>query len=153
MHAQIQNLESHQARQMTHRDKLRNAIAHTQRQIDAKVQAQREYAEKMDSQARLNGPELNFWETYLGCRIEGAGDENLVRVVFAFPPTRGSKEEREATFELKIPQSGGGGYKVVYCKPKLEQTRVNRVVERLNESRDIAVLLKGMRAIFAEDLK
>lgn len=155
MHAQISKLEAHQSNQMAARDRLKTTIAQTQRQIDAKLQAQRDYAERMDGQSRLNGPELSFWETYLGCRIEGAGDEDKVKVVFVFPPAKGGEnsEEREASFELDVPESGSGGYEVVYTKPKLEPARVEKVVQRLNDNRQIGTLLKGMRALFAEYMR
>jgi kinetochore protein Spc25, fungi type len=106
MQAQIFDLEKHAATQSSQRDRLQSAIAQTQRQIDAKLQAQREYAAKLDGQSRLNGPELNFWETYLGCRIEGAGDENKVRVVYVFPASktggRSGADEVEATLDLSV---------------------------------------------------
>jgi len=155
MHAQIAKLESHQAAQMASRDRLRSAISHTQRQIDAKLQAQREYAEKMDGQSRLNAPELNFWETYLGCRIEGAGEDSKIRVVYAFPPAKGgtSEEDREAVFELHVPAGGADWYDVVHTKPRLDSGKVKKVVTRLNETREISTLLKGMRALFTEEMK
>lgn len=156
MHAQISKLESHQATQAAACDKLRSSIAQTQRQIDIKLQAQREYAEKMDGQSRLNGPELNFWETYLGCRIEGSGDESRVRIVFMFPPSKGgpnTNDEREAMFELQVPATGSGKYDVVYMKPKLDAVKVEKVVDRLNSTREIGTLLKGMRGLFMEAMK
>lgn len=155
MHAQISKLESHQASQAAACDRLRSAIAQTQRQVDGKIQAQREYAAKMDGQSRLNGPELNFWETYLGCRIEGSGDENKVRILFGFPPPKGVKgdEEREAIFELQVPDTGTGKYDVVYMKPKLDAAKVGKVVDRLNTTREIGTLLKGMRGLFLEAMK
>ena len=156
MHAQISNLESHAARQSAQRDRLKSAIAQTQQQIDAKIQAQREYAAEQEGQSRLNGPELNFWETYLGCRIEGSGDENKVRIVFVFPPPRTSGsggEDREALFELLVPMTGHGKYEISYMRPKLEPAKVEKVLERLNATREIGTLLKGMRALFVETLK
>ena len=153
MHGQINKLENHQANQTASRDKLKQQIAATQRQTDQKIVAQKEYAKSMDGQARLNGPELNFWETYLGCRIEGAGEEERVKVVFVFPPRKGSDDDevREAVFELKVPERNEG-YEVVYTKPRLGDG-VQKVIERLNETREIGVLLKGMRQLFAEELK
>ncbi|KAK5946476.1 kinetochore-associated Ndc80 complex subunit spc25 [Knufia obscura] len=150
MQSQISHLESHASTQRTHRDKLQQAITSTQRQIDAKLSAQREYAAKIDKQSELNGPELAFWETYLGTRIEGGGDEGIIRVFYAFPAERvGSGEkEREATFELHVPETGSGGYEVLHTRPRLEGRDVERVVGRLNETRDIGVLLKGMRGLF-----
>lgn len=155
MHAQISKLESHQASQAATCDRLRSAIAQTQRQIDIKLQAQREYAEKMDGQSRLNGPELSFWETYLGCRIEGSGDESRVRIVFMFPPSKGGQDndEREAMFELQVPPTGSGKYDVAYMKPKLDTVKVEKVVDRLNSTREIGTLLKGMRGLFMEAMK
>ncbi|RMZ82730.1 hypothetical protein DV738_g1502, partial [Chaetothyriales sp. CBS 135597] len=105
---------------------VRAAIAH-------KEAAQREYARKVEAQQRLNGPELLFWQSYLAVRIEGAGEE-------------------EAAFELKVPDTTTGEYQVVYSRPRLDQDKVARVVARLNETREIGVLLKGMRALFAEGM-
>lgn len=160
MHAQISKLESHQSSQMAARDRLKTAIAHTQRQIEAKLQAQREYGEKADAQSRSNGPELNFWETYLGCRFDGAGAENRIRVTYAFQPPKGVHSsmvggvaEREAMFEVQIPDGSSGEYTVSYTKPRLDPGKVSEVVDKLNETKEIATLLKGMRTLFVEEMK
>jgi kinetochore protein Spc25 len=155
MQGQISKLESHQANQAASRDRLKTAIGQTQRQIDVKLQAQREYSEKIESQSRLNGPELNFWETYLGCRLDGSGDENKIRVCFMFPPAKGGKtgEEREAMFEVQVPETGSGRYEVVYMKPKLEPSKVEKIVDRMNTTRDVGTLLKGMRGLYVEALQ
>lgn len=169
MHAAISSLTTTQQEKAAACARLRTAIATTQRQIDAKRAAQQSYAEKMETQSRLNGPELAFWEEYLGCRIEGSGREDVVRVVFVFEPGSsknngngrngegGGKEgsyyggEREGVFELKVPERGG--YEVIFSKPRLEEKRVAACVDRLNESRDIGAFLKGMRGLFGEALK
>ena len=165
-HAQLVSRESAEKAEMhgsisslttAHQDKaatcarLRTAIATTQRQIDAKHVAQQSYAEKMDAQSRLNGPELGFWEEYLGTRIEGSGREDVVRVVFVFEPGKSGEVEKEGVFELKVPERGG--YDVVFSKPRLDDKRVAGCVERLNESRDIGAFLKGLRGLFGEVLK
>jgi kinetochore protein Spc25 len=168
MHAAISSLTTAQQEKAAACARLRTAIATTQRQIDAKRAAQQSYAEKMEAQSRLNGPELAFWEEYLGCRIEGSGREDVVRVVFVFEPGsskingngrngEGGEEgscyggEREGVFELKVPERGG--YEVIFSKPRLEEKRVAACVDRLNESRDIGAFLKGMRGLFGEALK
>ena len=138
--------------QAAHRDKLRQQIAQTQRLIEQKVVVQREYAGKQDEQSRLNGPELDWWERYLGCRIEGGGEEGRVRVVYVFPEAKSGGGEREAVFELSVPEATGV-YEVVWCKPRLERGRVGVVVERLNDSRELGGLLRGMRALFREEMK
>ena len=161
MLSQITSLEAHQSTQAAQRDRLKNSIAHTQRQIDAKLAAQREYAAKVDEQSRMNGPELNFWETYLGCRFEGCrfegrGDEDGIRVVFNFEPAKqgpSKGQEREGMFEMKLPSGQGGSYDVVYTKPRLQEEKVKKVVEKMNESREIATLLKGMRSLFVEEMQ
>ncbi|KAJ3474154.1 hypothetical protein NLG97_g9967 [Lecanicillium saksenae] len=44
-------------------------------------------------------------------------------------------------------------YDVKHCRPKLERDAVEKVLERVNESRELVVLLKGMRELFAEAMK
>lgn len=111
----------------------------------------------MEAQSRLNGPELGFWEEYLGCRIEGSGREDVVRIVFVFEAPREESTggrpsaETEGVFELSVPERGG--YGVVFSKPKLDETRVRACVQQLNEARDIGAFLKGMRSLFGETLK
>ena len=62
-------------------------------------------------------------------------------------------DEREAVFDLHIPETGGGGYEVVFLEPKLDTVEVDQVVARLNETREIGTLLKGMRSLFAEEFR
>ena len=161
--------------------RLRTHIAATRGQIEAKRAAQRAYADRVDAQSRLNAPELAFWERYLGCRIEGSGRDDVVRVVFVFEPAKGAAAaaggggggggsgsgngsesgsadatggggggEREAVFELLVPETGG--YQVVFSTPPLDDKRLAACVGTLNHSRDLAAFLKQMRAFFAEML-
>lgn len=159
MQAAIHTLTSSHQERAAACARLRTQIANTQRQIEAKRAAQQAYAEKMEAQSRLNGPELAFWEEYLGCRIEGSGREDVIRIVFVFEPGKSSgdgsgggsaagKGEREGVLELLVPERGG--YEVVFAKPRLEEKKVEACVERLNGSRDIGAFLKGMRALFGE---
>lgn len=145
-------MESHAAAQREQRTKLQSAIGTIKRQIEAKLAAQAEYAARYEAQANQNAPELTFWETYLACRIDGAGEPSVIRVVYSFPPARGGTEDQEAVFELDVPESGNGNYHVTHCRPKLSVEKVAKVVDKLNETRDIAVLLKGMRRLFQDEL-
>jgi kinetochore protein Spc25, fungi type len=152
MHAAIHKLTTSHQERAAACGRLRTQISTTQRQIVAKRAAQAAYAEKMEAQSRLDGPELAFWEEYLGTRIEGSGREDVVRVVFVFEPGKGDGGvEREGVLELLVPERGG--YEVVFSKPRLEEKRVEGCVERLNESRDIGAFLKGMRGLFGEGLR
>ena len=58
--------------------------------------------------------------------------------------------EREAWFELSMRSRE---YDVGKCRPKVERDKVERILERVNESRELVVLLKGMRELFVEALK
>lgn len=79
----------------------------------------------------------------------------MVRVVYTFPAAKSASGdgEREASFELKVPESGNQPYEVVGARPKVDKEKIEKVVGRLNETREIGVLLKGMRALFAEQMK
>jgi kinetochore protein Spc25 len=41
-------------------------------------------------------------------------------------------------------------YEIRSCKPKLEKEKMERVLDKLNETRDLRFLLKGMRELFVE---
>ncbi|KAF7508743.1 hypothetical protein GJ744_008990 [Endocarpon pusillum] len=107
MNTAIRSLENTHATHCKARDRLKSQIAQTQRQIDSKLQAQRDYNAKLESQSRLNGPELAFWETYLGVRLEGAGVLDRIKVVFTLEGGRAGGNgagagDREVWFELDL---------------------------------------------------
>lgn len=158
MTSAIRSLESTHAAHSKTRDRLKSQIAQTQRQIDSKLQAQRDYNAKLESQSRLNGPELAFWETYLGVRLEGAGVLDRIKVVFTLEGGRNGGmaagvEDREAWFELDLTtreyevRDMGGAVEI------RDVGRVEKVVDRLNETRDIGQFLAGMRGLFLEEMK
>lgn len=180
LHVEISQVQSHRDNILAQRNRLKTSVAATNRAIESKLEAQREYARKLESQTAMNTPELDWWEKYLGCRIEGAGRDDYIRITYAFPPSKKSQQSLEnrakdhndadrdrignhgntgsgsgsdsceCVFELRVPAQTSGSYEVVYTSPKLESSRVDAVVGRLNETREIAVLLKGMRGLFAE---
>lgn len=156
MNSAIRSLEATHASHCKTRDRLKSQIAHLQRQIDSKLQAQRAYNAKLESQSQLNAPELAFWETYLGVRLEGAGRLDRIKVVFTFDAGKkggGKGEDTEVWFDLDLSRSEyevkemGGAMKLT------DLERLNKVVERLNETRDIGQFLGGMRALFLEEMK
>jgi len=102
----------------------------------------------LSAQARHDVPELDFWTSNLGLRIEGAGKNDRLKFVFTHIDER--DWNREAWFELNTERRD---YEVLTCRPKLEQERVEKVVERVNETRELVVLLKGMRELFTEVMK
>ncbi len=131
-----------------HRDRLKSEIASLNKQIAARRSAQQAHAREIEAQSRLNVPELDFWETYLGMRIEGAGQVDRLKFVFSNLDER--DWEKEAWFELDTEKRE---YRVTGCRPKVEEGEVEACVERLNESRDLGGFLRGMREVFVRGMK
>lgn len=145
MEAAIATLTTERDHHILQRDNLRAQIAQTQKEIEARLAAQREHQKRQDAQSRFNVPELDFWMTNLCLRIDGAGRDD--RLKFTFTHIDEKNWEREAWFELV---TSARDYDVKHCKPKLEREGVERVLDRVNESRELVVLLKGMRELFVE---
>jgi kinetochore protein Spc25 len=96
----------------------------------------------------LNAPELEFWQDYLCLRIEGAGREDRLKIVYTHLAEK--DWELEAWFELG---TASRDYEVFHCRPKLERGAVEKVLDIVNEDRDFGGFLKRMRKLFAEALK
>lgn len=148
MEAAIASLASQRDNHNATREALKAQIAQTQAEIDARLAAQRAYAQRQEAQSRFNVPELDFWISNLCMRIEGAGHDDRLKFVFTHIDER--NWEREAWFELV---TSSRDYDVKHCRPKLEREKVERVLERVNESRELVVLLKGMRELFVEAMR
>lgn len=148
MQQAIASLTEQRDKQAAMRDALKEQIVATQREIDARLAAQRAHAAQLEAQARYNVPELDFWVTNLCMRIEGAGAEDRLKFVYTHIDER--NWEREAWFELSM---SGRDYDVRHCRPKLEREKVEKVLDRVNETRELVVLLKGMRELFVEAMK
>jgi len=148
MNAAIASLSAQRDAHDTTRESLKQQIAETQKQIDARLAAQRAHAQHLDSQSRFNIPELEFWTSTLCVDLEGAGRNDRLKFIFTHIDDR--DWTREAWFELDTTRRE---YEIPYCKPKLEKEQIERLLEKLNESRDLRVLLKGMRELFVETMK
>jgi kinetochore protein Spc25 len=148
MQAAIASLSAQRDTHNATRESLKQQIIETQKQIDARLTAQRAYAQHLDTQSRFNIPELEFWTSNLSLSIEGAGQNDRLKFMFTHIDDR--DWTRDAWFELDTSRRE---YEIPYCKPKLEKEQIERVVEKLNESRDLRTLLKGMRELFAEAMK
>ena len=148
MQAAIASLSAQRDAHLATRESVKQQIAETQKQIDTRLAAQRAHAQHLDSQSRFNVPELDFWTSNLSLAIEGAGQNDRLKFVFTHVDDR--DWTREAWFELDTSKRE---YEIPYCKPKLEKEQIERIVEKLNESRDLRVLLKGMRELFVEAIK
>jgi kinetochore protein Spc25 len=147
MHAAISALTQQKTSHETHRAALQAEIASTQALIRQRREAQAAHQRALDVQARHNLPELKFWETCLGLRIEGAEDGGE-RLRFCFEELGPGGEE--GWFEI---DTGARDFEVVRTMPRLEGEEVEGVVERANEGRDLVLLLKGMRGLFVDALR
>lgn len=148
MEAAIASLSAERDHHIATRDALRDQIAQTQRDIDAKLAAQKVHAQQQEAQSRFNVPELDFWITNLCLKIEGAGRDDRLKFIYTHIDEK--NWDREAWFELA---TSSRDYDVKHCRPKLEREAVERVLDRVNESRELVVLLKGMRELFVEAMK
>ncbi|KAI4859784.1 chromosome segregation protein Spc25-domain-containing protein [Hypoxylon rubiginosum] len=148
MQAAIASLSAQRDKNKAARDALQQQIAETQKEIEGRLAAQRAHAQYVDSQSRFNVPELDFWMQNLCLKIEGAGQTDRLKFVYTHVDEK--SWEREAWFELS---TSSKDYDVRHCRPKLEREKVDRVLDRVNETRDLAVLLKGMRELFVEAMK
>ncbi|EFY84521.1 putative kinetochore protein SPC25 [Metarhizium acridum CQMa 102] len=148
MEAAIASLSAQRDAHLATRDSLKKQIAQTQAEIESRLAAQRAHAAQQEAQQRFNVPELDFWITNLCLRIEGAGQADRLKFVYTHIDEK--NWEREAWFELV---TSSRDYDVKHCRPKLERDDVERVLEKVNESRELVVLLKGMRELFVEAMK
>ncbi|PHH64025.1 hypothetical protein CDD81_5130 [Ophiocordyceps australis] len=148
MEASIKNLEAQRDTHLATRARLQKQMAQTEAEIAKRLAAQRKYAEECEAQSRFNVPELDFWVSSLCLRIEGAGHRERLKFVYTHIDER--NWDHEAWFEL---DTTARDYDVKHCKPKLEREKVDRVLDRVNETRELVVLLKGMRELFVEILR
>jgi kinetochore protein Spc25 len=145
MKAAIASLTAQRDSQQATRESLKQQIAETQKQIDARLAAQRAHAQHVNAQSRFNIPELEFWSSTLSLTVDGAGLDDRLKFIYTHIDSR--DWTREAWFELDTSKRE---YEIPYCKPKLEKEKVERVMERFNEGRSMQILLKGMRDLFKE---
>lgn len=148
MHAAISSITMERDTRLAKRDRLKQQIAETQKAINQKLEAQKAHARYLDAQARLNIPELEFWQDYLCLRIEGAGREDRLKIVYTHLLEK--DWEREAWFELG---TASRDYEIFHTKPKLDRAAIDRELEIVNEDRDFGALLKRMRKLFVEAMK
>jgi len=148
MHAAVSALTLERDSRLAKRDRLKQQISETQKAINQRLEAQKAHARHLDAQARLNAPELEFWQDFLCLRIEGAGRED--RLKFVFSHLLEKDWEREAWFELG---TASRDYEIFHTRPKLERAAIERELEIVNEDRDFGAFLKRMRRLFVETMK
>ncbi|EEH16523.1 hypothetical protein PABG_06610 [Paracoccidioides brasiliensis Pb03] len=148
MHEAIATITSQRDARLATRDRLKQQIEETQKTISQRLEAQRAHARHLDAQARLNTPELEFWQDYLCLRIEGAGREDRLRIVYTHLLEK--DWEREAWFELG---TASRDYEIFHCRPKLERGLLEQELMVVNDDRDFGAFLKRMRKLFVAAMK
>ncbi|KAL2872223.1 chromosome segregation protein Spc25-domain-containing protein [Aspergillus lucknowensis] len=148
MHAAVSSITLERDSRLTKRDRLKQQIEETQKAINQRLEAQKSHSRYLDAQARLNAPELDFWQDYLCLRIEGAGRED--RLKFVYSHLLEKDWEAEAWFELG---TSSRDYEVFHSRPKLDKGALDRELDLLNEDRDFGGFLKRMRRLFVEVMK
>ncbi|KAL2002476.1 hypothetical protein VTN02DRAFT_6698 [Thermoascus thermophilus] len=148
MHAAISAITLERDARLAKRDRLKQQISETQKAINQRLEAQKAHARHLDSQARLNTPELEFWQDFLCLRIEGAGRED--RLKFVYTHLLEKDWEKEAWFELG---TASRDYEIFHTRPKLERAAIERELDIVNEDRDFGAFLKRMRRLFVETMK
>ncbi|WBW71380.1 Ndc80 complex subunit Spc25 [Schizosaccharomyces osmophilus] len=102
--------------------------------------------EELDSlkrkQEQLNMPELQFWQDYLGLRMEGVHEE-VIRFVF----TNIDEKNWDKPFSFQINLSHID-YEVTHCRPPL--LILDDLVKKLNQSRDFYQFLRDIRKGFID---
>jgi kinetochore protein Spc25 len=144
----IATLSAQRDSHLSTKEYLKQRIKDTQKQIDARLAAQKAHAQYIEEQTKFNIPELDFYESTLCLAIEGAGQVD--RLKFTYTHIDDRDWTREAFFELDMSKRD---YEIVYCKPKLEKEQIERVVDRLNETRGLRTCLKEIRDLFVDTMK
>lgn len=148
MEAAIAELASQRDSHLATKDNLKKQILEIQGQIETRLEAQRAHANQLESQSRNNVPELEFWHNALCMRIDGAGEDSLLRIIFTHVDEKDYSKEGSFILDLRARD-----YKAFHCKPKLEQEKVEYAMEQLNEKRNLGRGLKIMRELFIEYYK
>ena len=148
MHEAIHELNSRRGDHLSRRDEFKSQISEIQQAIEKRRRAQKQHQMQLDSQASNNGPELRFWETSLCLKIEGTGVDDQLRFIYTHVDEK--DWGRECMFELSMEKAD---YEVLETRPSLERDSVQAVLERLNETRDLAAFLKSMRLLCTHAVK
>jgi kinetochore protein Spc25, fungi type len=145
---EIETVTARRDELLERKEALSSELGSLQNTLAARRDAQAKHAKYLHSQARWNGPELQFWEDYLCMRIDGAGMED--RLKFVFTHVCEKEWEREAWFEL---DTSDREYRVLKTWPKVEREEVEGCLEKLNEGRELGPFFKSMREIFVKAYK
>lgn len=147
MHEAIQGLTLQKEEHNRQRDHIKSEIESIRTAIRQKRDAQAAHQRSLDSQARHNLPELQFWENCLGMHLEGTGVEDRLR--FVFDTSEENTAMPECWYELQI----GREQKVVNTKPRLEREDIEAAQESLQETKQLGLFIKTMRTHLLKALK
>ncbi|EEB08526.2 kinetochore protein Spc25 [Schizosaccharomyces japonicus yFS275] len=119
---------------------LAEEIERQQSVLTAKRELKAKEEHHFMKQKSLDNPELQFWEKYLGMRIEGVREDEL-RIVFVNIDDKNWK--KRFSFHINFMEKL---YEVTKCNPPL--SNLEELVERLNKTRNFFRFLKEIRMSF-----
>ena len=143
MHAAIATITSQRDDRQQQRTRLTSQIESVKKSIQQRQEAQAQHARQLDGQSRLNAPELDFWQDYLGLTIDGVGEADHIRFTFSLLDEK--NWEAEFFFVLSMATRE---YCILKTKPKLEDSKVQKAVEALNQHRELGPFLHEVRQLF-----
>lgn len=140
MHAAIASISTQLDDRQQQRTRLGSQIESVKRLIQKRQDAQAEHARQLDGQSRLNEPELDFWQDYLGLSIDGVGQADHIKFTFSL-----LLENSWETESFLVMSMATREYRVLQSKPKLEETAVQQAVDKLNLHRELGPFLQDVR--------
>ncbi|EPX71194.1 kinetochore protein Spc25 [Schizosaccharomyces octosporus yFS286] len=129
-------VEAMQKRKQTVLDEIERSRA----VLTTKQQTKEELESSKRKQEQLNMPELQFWQDYLGLRMEGVHEE-VIRFVFTNIDEK--NWDRPFSFQINLSHID---YEVTHCRPLLPT--LDNLVHKLNQSRDFYQFLRDIRKGF-----
>lgn len=144
---EISDLSQQRDQALSNRKKLQNSLAALRGEIGQRETAQHHHVREAEAQARHNTPELDFWHSALGLRIEAATPHSVDRLHFVFTKLDTRQPEQDASFDLDTSKPD---YSVVRCTPKIEADILEQCVDMLNRNRELGPFLKRLRCAFLQ---
>eukprot|EP00232_Nephroselmis_pyriformis_P030068 CAMPEP_0182863318 /NCGR_PEP_ID=MMETSP0034_2-20130328/6579_1 /TAXON_ID=156128 /ORGANISM="Nephroselmis pyriformis, Strain CCMP717" /LENGTH=247 /DNA_ID=CAMNT_0024995513 /DNA_START=87 /DNA_END=826 /DNA_ORIENTATION=+ len=124
---------------------LRDQVEKHSQEVQKEYQGLQEEAaaneQKLDAFTRV----VDMYKARLGLRVEQAGAGDLAVVFTLLDP---ADHDREFKFFVRV--SGGGGYSVSQCEPRVEG--LEGMVEEVNASGNVSQLVRSMRQAFRAGL-
>ncbi|KAK9459420.1 chromosome segregation protein Spc25-domain-containing protein [Lipomyces oligophaga] len=136
----IESFDSQKRELTLQLEAIMKQISEVQMQNERRRNERSQERARILQQTSLNVPELEFWEKYLGLRIEAVHDDHL-KFVFTLVDDSNWDKEYYAVVDLSCHD-----YQVPESQPELATEVLEPILARLNSSREFGRFLKEIRA-------